>query len=281
VNSGIVLVVLSAGLCFGQQFEVATVKPAPTLDTSQVVAFGRQIDGAQVRFTQTSLRDLIRIAWAVRDYQLEGPRWLASERFNVSAKLPENGSQRQVPEMLQTLLVERFGIRVHRASKELPLYALVVRGGAMKIRESREEVDANAREQVKLAGGGGRGGVIDYGGGSYFALPHYRMEARKLPMDRFAAVLGAMSDRAVLNQTGLAGRYDFDVELAEEDYGAMMTRAGMAMGEVQSPKDLQQLAAAGDPLPRILRGLGLDLKPSRGRVEVLVVDEVRKDPSEN
>src|SRR5215471_7169373 len=89
------VVALGVGLCFCQtrparlEFEVASVKPAPPLDTSKTVVFGRQIDRAQVRFTQTSLRDFIRIAWAVRDYQIEAPSWLASVRFNVSAKLPE------------------------------------------------------------------------------------------------------------------------------------------------------------------------------------------------
>ena len=96
------LAVFSAGFCFCQsrpaclEFEVTSVKPSPPLDTSKAVSFGRQIDGAQVRFTQTSLRELIRIAWAVRDYQIEAPSWLASARFNISAKLPEACTQKQV-----------------------------------------------------------------------------------------------------------------------------------------------------------------------------------------
>jgi uncharacterized protein (TIGR03435 family) len=294
VNSAsiaICLAALSAGLGFCQtpparaEFEVASVKPAPALDTSRAVSFGRQIDGAQVRFTQTSLRDLIRIAWAVRDYQIEAPSWLASARFNVSAKLPDAHTQKQVPEMLQALLADRFDLKVHRASKDLPVYALVVRGAALKIKESpREQTDdqrVNIPEEVKLAGGGGRGGIVDYGGGSYFALPHYRMEVRKLRMDLLAALLGSLTDRLVVDETGLSGRYDFDLELTESDYDAMMIRAAIAIGEAQSPKDLQQLGDAGDPLPRALRRLGLDLKPGKGRVEILVVDDVRKDPTEN
>ena len=294
MNSGFIpvcLAALSAGLCFSQappaclEFEVASVKPAPPLDTSRPVAFGRQIDGAQVHFTQTSLRDLIRIAWAVRDYQIEAPSWLASARFNVSAKLPEACTQKQVPAMLQALLADRFALKVHRASKDLPVYALVVRGGTMRIKESPREQPAehaaNLPEQVSLAGGGGRGGIVDYGGGSYFALPHYRMEGRKLAMNVFAGLLGALTDRPVIDQTGLFGRYDFDLELTEDDYDAITIRAGIAIGEALSPKDLQQLAAVGDPLPKALRSLGLDLKPGNGHVEVLIVDDVRKGPAEN
>ncbi len=282
---------LNAGLCLCQSgpacdtFEVGSVKPAPPLDVSKTVAFGRQIDGAQVHFTQTSLRDLIRVAWAVRDYQIEAPSWLASARFNVSAKVPEGCTQKQVPGMLQTLLADRFALKVHRGSRDLPVYALVVRGGGLKIKESpQEELDehrANGAEQVKLSGGGGRGGIIDYGGGSYFALPHYRMEGRKLAMNLFAALLGALTDHPVIDQTGLPGRYDFDLELNEDDYDAMKIRAAISIGEAASSKDLQQLATVGDPLPRALRSLGLDLRPGKGHVDVLIVDEVRKDPKEN
>jgi uncharacterized protein (TIGR03435 family) len=96
-------------------------------------------------------------------------------RFNVSAKLPDACTPEQVPEMLQALLSDRFALKVHRASKDLQVYALVVRGGGLKImkspREQPDEQRANIPQQVKLAGGGGRGGIVDYGGGSYFALP--------------------------------------------------------------------------------------------------------------
>jgi uncharacterized protein (TIGR03435 family) len=160
-----------------------------------------------------------------------------------------------------------------------------VRGAGLKIKESPQEQSdeqrANIPEEVKLAGGGGRGGIVDYGGGSYFALPHYRMEVRKLRMDLLAALLGNLTDRPVVDETGLSGRYDFDLELTEDDYDAMTIRAGISIGEAPSPKDLQQLAAVGDPLPRTLRSLGLELKPGKGHVEVIIVDGVRKDPTEN
>lgn len=285
------MAVFSAGFCFCQsrpaclEFEVTSVKPSPPLDTSKAVSFGRQIDGAQVRFTQTSLRDLIRIAWAVRDYQIESPPWLSSARFNISAKLPEACTQKQFPQMLQALLVSRFSLQVHRGARDLSVYALVVRGSGLKIKEAPRDQTDEARsklpEEVKLAGGGGRGGIVDYGGGSYFALPHYRMVGRKLAMSVFASLLGNLTDRPVLDQTGLSGLYDFDLQLTEDDYDAMKIWAGISLGEAPSSKDLQHLATVGDPLPGALRSLGLDLKPGKGHVEVVIVDNVRKDPTEN
>lgn len=282
------LAVLACGL-WGQppcgEFEVASVKPAPPLDLTKAVAFGRQIDGAQIRFTQTSLRDLLRVAWTLRDYQIEAPEWLASARFNVSAKLPESCTQKQVPAMLQALLADRFALQVHRATKELPVYFLVRHGDTLKLKKAPEEPAGEGAtpkpDEVKLAGAAGRGGTVDYGGGSYFAMPHYCFEGRKLPMDILAPFLARMTDRPVLDRTGLAGRYDFDLELAEDDYDALTTRAAMSVGVAQSPKDLERLAAAGDPLPRVLRTLGFDLKAGKGPVEVLIVDRIRKDPAEN
>jgi uncharacterized protein (TIGR03435 family) len=265
-------------------FEVASVKPAPPLDASKTVAFGRQIDGAQIHFTQTSLRDMIRIAWAVKDYQIEAPAWLASARFDVRAKVPGMCTQKQVPAMLQSLLANQFALKLHRASKDLPVYGVVVRSDGLKMRKSPQQPDdppPNLPEEVKLAGGGGRGAIVDYGGGSYFALPHYRIEARKLTMNRLASIFATMTNRPVIDHTGLSQSYDFDLDLPENDYNVLTTQAAISMGAVLSEKDLQELAGASDPLPKVARSLGLDLKPGKGPVEVFIVDDVRKTAIDN
>jgi len=293
MRSDLILLGLSAataglGLCQTQparlEFEVASVKPAAPLST-EGGSFGRHIDGAQVRFVQTSLRDYIRIAYRMRDYQIEGPEWLASARFDVSGKVPEGCTQDQVPEMLQALLADRLGLKLHRASRNLPVYALVVRSDGLKMKESppdpADSLSAKKPVQVTVSGGHGRGGAIDYGEGSYFALPHYRLEGRKLAMASFADALAHLTDRPVIDQTGLSARYDFAVDLTEDDYDAMMTRATMSIGLAQSPKDMLQLATVGDPLPTALRGLGLKLESRKGPVEVLVVDDNRTAPTEN
>ncbi len=285
------MVAAGAGFAFCQgqparlEFEVAAVKAAAPLDTKNGTSYSRHIDGAQVWFRRASLRDCLRIAYRVRDYQIEGPAWLASARFDISGKVPDGCTQEQVPEMLQALLEDRFALKLHRASKSLPVYFLTVRGDGLKMKESpaeqAEEGQARKPMEMKAAGGGGRGGIIDYGGGSYFAVPHYRMEGRKLPMDLFADLVGHLTDRPVLNQTELSSRYDFTLDLSEDDYDAIMIRAGMSIGEEQSPKDLLELAAAGDPLSAALRRLGLQLKPGKGPVEILMVDDIRRTPTEN
>src|SRR5215467_1925561 len=99
------------------EFEVASVKPAVQAPAGTQVHVGVQIDGAQVHCTYLSLKDYIRIAYQVKDFQITGPDWMASERFDIHAKLPEGGRD-QLREMLKTLLEQRFQMKMHRATKE-------------------------------------------------------------------------------------------------------------------------------------------------------------------
>ncbi len=121
---------LSLGTAFGfgtsekPAFEVASIKPAdPGL--SQVFV-GMSADRAQVTYTNITLKDCIRAAYCVRYFQVIGPDWISRARYNITAKLPPGASPDQIPEMLQSLLVERFRLTIERDTKEQPVYALVV-----------------------------------------------------------------------------------------------------------------------------------------------------------
>src|ERR1035441_9283141 len=160
-----ILLVLAAGTALGQTpaFEVASVKPAAPLDRSQMLSgqmhVGMKVDAARVDIGSMSLAELIRVAYRVKAYQVSGPDWMASERFDVLAKLPEGASSGQVPEMLQALLAERFKLSVHRESKEHAVYALVVGKNGPKLKESAPDADAPAANddvnpQVRLSGRG-------------------------------------------------------------------------------------------------------------------------------
>src|SRR5271167_3030167 len=82
------------------EFEVASIKPSSTLGDMRF-KIGIHIDGAQVRCTYLSLADYIRIAYRVKTYQISGPDWLATDRFDISAKLPTGATRDQVPAMVQ------------------------------------------------------------------------------------------------------------------------------------------------------------------------------------
>jgi uncharacterized protein (TIGR03435 family) len=102
---------------------------------------GMSVDGARVDIGFMSLGDLLPLAYKVKPYQVTGPDWMRQERWDILAKIPEGGSKDQVPEMLLALLTERFKLAVHRDTKDLPVYALVVGKNGLKMKESTPDED--------------------------------------------------------------------------------------------------------------------------------------------
>ena len=264
------------------EFEVSSVKPAPL--TPEHVNIGIHIDGAQVHAAQWSLKDFIQTAFRVKNYQIEGPDWLSADRFDVSAKIPDGGTRDQVPQMLQSLLADRFGLKVHRATKDLPVYALLPGSDGPKLAESPADPEGAApcKEAVDVKATGGRMGVyLDYGCGSYFSFANDRMEGKKLAMVRFVDILGRFTDRPVVDMTKLTGRYDFVLDLSPEDYRSMLIRSAVAAGVSLPPEALRMMNGGEDSLMMSLRRLGLKLEARKAPQEVLVVDEIHKTPTEN
>ena len=155
---------------FGQsaEFEVASVKPSGDPGSGRVQA-GIRIDGAQVTATFFSLRDYIGMAYGMKMYQISGPEWIASERFDIAAKLPAGATRQQIPEMVKALLEERFKLKVHKDKKEFPVYALVVAksGSHLQVATDTTVADGN----VNVTGGGDANGTsVNLGNGSSFTF---------------------------------------------------------------------------------------------------------------
>ena len=296
--------VLAAGAAMGQTatFEVASVKPAAPLDRSQILSgqmhVGMKIDAARVDIGSMSLADLIRVAYRVKPYQISGPDWMASERFDVLAKLPEGASSGQVPEMLQALLAERFKLTVHRESKEHAVYALVVGKSGPKLKESAPDADApaetnDANPQVRVSGRGENTQVSISGG--QIGTAHMSMgpggtmhlESPKMNMAAFADTLSRFFDRPVVDLTELKGTYQVALDLSMEDlrnaarsFGVMAPGVGGGRGGARSPAD-----AASDPaglsIFAAVQQLGLKLDPRKTPLDLIVIDHLEKTPTEN
>jgi uncharacterized protein (TIGR03435 family) len=275
-----------------QAFEVASVRASEPITTPGVTA-GVHIDGAQVRCVELSLRDYVRMAYKVKDYQIEGPEWMASARFDILAKLPEGATPEQVPQMVGALLADRFQMKMHRASKEFPVYGLVVAKGGLKLKPLPEDPEAEetAKGTVNVVAGSTNGGtVIDLGKGSSISLGMSsangsgkgRIEAKKVTMAAFADVLARFTDRPVVDFTEVKGSYDFALEFAPEDFRAMMLRAAQIAGVALPPEALKLLDnASGDAMFAALETLGLKMEPRKASLEVLEIDHMEKTPSEN
>jgi len=267
------------------EFEVASIKPAANVPLASQVHVGIQIDGAQAHCSYLSLKDYIRIAYQVKDYQITGPDWMASQRFDIHAKLPEGG-RGQFREMLQNLLTDRFQIKMHRDSKEFSVYGIVVGKGGLKLQESpldpETEGDGGKGGVNVSAEGGARGTTVKYGRGAYFTLADNKFEARKLSMNYLADAIGRFVERPVVDMTDLKGTYDLSLEFTPEEYRTLLIRMAMSAGVNLPPEVVRLLEGASDEtLFKGLQAMGLKLESRRAPLEVLVIDSATKTPTEN
>ena len=266
------------------EFEVASIKPSPPITDNAHI--GMRIDGSQVYCTSWSLKDYIRIAYRVKDYQVEGPDWIASERFDISAKLPAGATRDQVNEMLQSLLTDRFKLTFHRVKKEFPVYALVVAKGGAKLKESdlngMSASDFSKPPDSIAASGSAAGVSVDLGKGASSRSPITRCRSSACPFRDLADVLARFVDRPVVDMTNLTGIYDYDINVTEEDYRGMLIRSAITAGVVLQP-EVQRLAMAdiGESLASGLKALGLNLEARKAPLDVMVVDHAERTPSEN
>jgi uncharacterized protein (TIGR03435 family) len=280
---------------FGQtapppQFEVASIRPSAPAALGQV-GLGLHIDGSQVSMRQFALKDEIAVAFNLKQYQVSGPDWLATEKFDIVAKLPEGAPRNQVREMLQALLLDRFQMKTHHETKDFSVYAVVVAKSGLKMKEAPPDpADATAdgdkktdQGAVNVSVSGGRGGVVaNYGNGSFFTLGNNRIDAQKMQMNDVADMLARFEDRPVVDMTELKGKYDFTLTFTEEDYHAMMIRAAISSGMALPPEAIQAMQnASGDSLFSALQMVGLKLESRKAPLDVLVIDHAEKSPTEN
>jgi uncharacterized protein (TIGR03435 family) len=250
-------------LAQGPGFEVASIKPAPPPSQGRMMV-GVKRDAGRVTYSGMPLKMLITTAYRVKPYQVSGPGWLDSERFEIVAKLPEGANAEQIPEMLQALLAERFGLKLHRETKELPVLALVVGKNGPKL----EEVDAPPAAASPSLGQGGM-----------MRMEPGKLTAQRVKLDGFAGMISNMVGRPVIDETGLTGFYNFTLEFSPEDMANM--KGGVMRMAGPSEAGPAPEAAPGGSIFQSVQKLGLKLEPRKAPIEFLVVDHVEKTPTEN
>jgi uncharacterized protein (TIGR03435 family) len=259
------------------EFEVASVKPAaPTAPGG--LSVGVHIDGAMVRCSYLSLLNYLNMAYDVKDYQIIGPEWLASERFDIVAKRPDGvEGEKALRGMMASLLQDRFKMTLHRETRDLPAYALVVGKGGLKIKEVPPDTDGvdNSKVDVNVTGGGQGGTTVNLGGGSSLSYQMTTMTAKKVTFASITDSLSKFLDRPVVDMTGLNGRYDFTLEYSAAELRNLVKASGA---------DASMIPDFGDPTISIFTSvetLGLKLEGRKAPVEVIVIDSVQKTPTAN
>jgi uncharacterized protein (TIGR03435 family) len=291
-------------------FDVASVKPAAPSVNGMIrvrMAGGPgSPDPGQINYSNVSLKNVLMSAYNVKGYQLSGPAWLDSERFDIVAKIPKGATKEQFQQMLQNLLAERFKLKLHRETKELPVYALVIAKTGLKMKESPKEDPAasaaaappdagafgGAEPRMRVGkdgmpqlppGGPGRGGMMMMNNGGKM-----KMQANKQKVTQIAEMLANQLGRPVLDQTGLTADYDFALEYAPDE----MMRGGPGMMAPPAPAPdgggggggaAPSASEGGGPtvMTALQEQLGLKLESKKGPIALLVIDSLEKVPTEN
>jgi uncharacterized protein (TIGR03435 family) len=110
-------------------------------------------DPDRITCTNIMLRRVLLTAYEVRNYQIAGPDWLDSLRFDITAKVPDGATKEQFQSMLRNLLAARFKMTVHRESKELPIYALLTAKNGPKVKASVDDGSGGNQPDEQLATG--------------------------------------------------------------------------------------------------------------------------------
>jgi uncharacterized protein (TIGR03435 family) len=237
------------------QFEVASIKLATEGAGGSLT---QPFPGGRLRVRNQSVRALIRTAYRVQDYQIFwGPGWIDSNRYDIEAKGAGNPPLLQVVgPMLQSLLEDRFKLRVHHETKELSIYALVVAKSGLQLRPSKEGsctpydpgyIPPPGQKRPTTCG--------------TLAIGKNTLEATMIGMKELTESLSYILGRTVIDRTGFTKRFDVHLEFA--------------------PGEAPPTEVVGPSLFTALQQqLGLKLESTKGPVDVLVIDEVEK-PSAN
>lgn len=282
------LALIFAGAALAQapvrlEFEVATIKPAaPITGPSPGRSGPGSADPLHVNYRSLSMKNLLMAAYDLPIGRITGPGWIDSDRYDVVASLAPGTTKEQLAAMLQNLLADRFGLAVHRETRDMALFELTV-GKSQKLGPGLKSYveDTNA---VALAPGqmvlGKDGKPVVRPGGLMFSMGPGRREvsARKQTMVNLVTFLAAEFGRPVIDRTGLTGDYDYTMEyLPEGPLANLGPQAAKSEGNSPAPaaSEVPSLQSA------VQEQLGLHLESKRGPVEVLVVDRGDKTPSEN
>jgi uncharacterized protein (TIGR03435 family) len=309
-------------------FEVASIKPAAPLDQMKIAAgiqrgempkIGPHVEGSRAEYTYMALRDLIVMAYKVKPFQVTGPDWINTTRFDIVAKMPEGSAKADAPKMLQALLEDRFKLVVRKDSKENPVLGLVLAKGGAKMKEAAtapQAIDESAplkpgemkmdgpdgpvRMTVGKAGSAtvnmGLKGTMSYKVDQATMTMH--LDASQLAMDGFADMLTQFSQmtggggRRVVDMTGLKGYYEVALDFSLADLIAMARAQGMDVGAAAGggaggganparPADAASDPSGGRSIFDAVQSLGLKLEPRKAVTEQLIVDKVEKTPTEN
>jgi uncharacterized protein (TIGR03435 family) len=211
-------------------FEAAAVKPAAPGGHTET----RRYPGGRFTATSVTVRALIQRAWDIKDFQITGgPGWIDSELFDVIAKAPPTGavSGPELDLMIQSLLRERFHLEIHRETKDMPIYSLLVAKSGPKLTPTTASMQTWSRGNGSLVG-------------------------TKVPMDMFAGdLLESQLRRVVVDHTGIPGEFDIQLKWTPDNaeqagvslFTAIQEQMGLRLESTRGPVEMLVIDRAEKP----------------------------------
>ncbi len=175
---------------------------------------------------------------------MTGPDWLDTQRFDITAKAAGETPEDTLRAMAQSLLADRFKLAVHHQTKEMQAYVLLVAKDGPKFTESKTGGDSDLQADQK----------------------RMLISIRRTPLSQLTDMLYAVLRTPVVDETGLTGKYDLDINVAK--YMSMG-----ADGHMQDPVDLIMTGLREE--------LGLKVESRKVALDLVVVDHAEKTPGEN
>jgi uncharacterized protein (TIGR03435 family) len=253
--STVVLLSIDCGHCSAAAkepaFDVASVVACPPGTGLQQWEHDRApkfvAPGGRFTVRASSLQFLIEWAYSIEPAQHPGaPAWLATERYDITAKAEGNPTDDEMKAMLRTLLAERFHLRAHMEQRTLPVLLLSIGKTQPKITPAKEGEAHGIQAEMRNVEG----------------KTAFHLTATRITLAQVCSILGRQLDHVLVNRTGLDGEYDFELDLTPT-------------GDGHNPMDAAQLLTA------MREQLGFNVKSDKAPVDVLIVENVEKAAAGN
>jgi uncharacterized protein (TIGR03435 family) len=244
-------------------YEVVSIKPnhsgSGAANSSLFPVFSPHVSA-----TNVTTKWLLEMGYGIKDFQLSGaPPWINADRYDIAAdieesqfgqirKLSRDDQLQQVQLLIQSLLADRFKLKITRETKQLPIMALAAEKNASKLAQFADQPYPNPINSPGVI-------VMEFGRDSQRTV-----KATKTTMDNFASALSRVLEQQVVNETAVSGNYTFTISWTDP------MEAGPSAATDTGPS---VQAALEDEL-------GLKLESTKGPVETITIDRIEK-PSPN
>jgi uncharacterized protein (TIGR03435 family) len=233
-----------AAAVWGQPgFDAASVRVSAPDKSTEGAWRGVRFAPGSVTIRDTTLSGILMAAYDLQSHQLAAPDWAGRERYDITARAAGAASEPELRQMLQQLLAERFHVLSHREKKDVSAFVLLP-GKKSRLSESKDAGPGVMR---------GKGGEMIF---EHYSMAELAAFLAKLPGDR----------RPVLDQTGLTGRFDFSIEIADSNPDNPVETKRAAERTVTDPGFPAMLASQ----------LGLKLEARTAPGEILVIDRIER-----